>query len=369
MSFLTPLLMQRRLLFLLSILSLLMVLAACGTPGAPQPPSLQLPKRVDDLKAVRKGDKVYLSWTMPTETTDGLGIKSETKVLITICPQQWEEMPDSPCDNKEPKVTSALGRSQAVDDISSVKSKINLGYLSYTLNVKNSRGRSAAASNAVIIYLAPSVPLASNVKLNLEPDAIRVQWTSSEPPVSKYVRAMYAYRVLRNVKGESKRIAIGQLPVTAGTENFADKDFVWEKTYEYHIVGITEVVAPDGSMLPEFEGDDTLPVEIIAHDVFPPAAPEALQAVFSGQLEEGKRFIDLTWSTNQENDLAGYNVYRRGASGGMERINPELVKAPAFRDANVDPGKSYRYSVTAVDLRGNESKHSAVTTEQVPNQQ
>ena len=51
------------------------VLIGCGTPGAPQPPSLHLPKPVDDLQAIRKGDTIYLRWTVPTETTDGQGIK------------------------------------------------------------------------------------------------------------------------------------------------------------------------------------------------------------------------------------------------------------------------------------------------------
>src|SRR5438874_3696192 len=45
-------------------------LAGCGTPGAPQPPSLHLPEPVRDLRASRKGDKVTLTWTQPSETTD-----------------------------------------------------------------------------------------------------------------------------------------------------------------------------------------------------------------------------------------------------------------------------------------------------------
>jgi len=36
-------------------------LPGCGTPGAPQPPSLKLPKPVNDLQAVRKGDTVITS--------------------------------------------------------------------------------------------------------------------------------------------------------------------------------------------------------------------------------------------------------------------------------------------------------------------
>src|SRR5712692_9453865 len=55
---------------LLSSVLLTALLASCGVSGAPMPPSLELPKPVTDLRAARKGDKVYLAWTVPTQTTD-----------------------------------------------------------------------------------------------------------------------------------------------------------------------------------------------------------------------------------------------------------------------------------------------------------
>ena len=64
--------------------------------------------------------------------------------------------------------------------------------------------------------------------------------------------------------------------------------------------------------------------------------------------------------------MAGYNVYRNEKSGAPMKINAELVKTPAFRDNDVQSGHRYIYSVTAVDLRGNESAHSAVASEAVP---
>ena len=55
-------------------LGLFLATFGCAAPGPPQPPSLELPLPAADLKAVRKGDTVLLSWTLPTETTDGDGI-------------------------------------------------------------------------------------------------------------------------------------------------------------------------------------------------------------------------------------------------------------------------------------------------------
>jgi fibronectin type 3 domain-containing protein len=77
-------------------------------------------------------------------------------------------------------------------------------------------------------------------------------------------------------------------------------------------------------------------------------------------------FVDLIWTPGTENDLAGYNVYRREESGQPVRINAELVKTQAYKDSSVQSGKKYLYSVSAVDIRGNESGRSEEASEQVP---
>src|SRR6266851_4680564 len=48
----------------------LALLAGCGSPGVPLPPSLELARPVSDLRALRKGDTVYLTWSAPEVTTD-----------------------------------------------------------------------------------------------------------------------------------------------------------------------------------------------------------------------------------------------------------------------------------------------------------
>ncbi|MGH9532627.1 MAG: hypothetical protein ACRD2Q_09555, partial [Terriglobales bacterium] len=110
----------------------------------------------------------------------------------------------------------------------------------------------------------------------------------------------------------------------------------------------------------------------------PPAIPQNVQAVFAAAAQG---FIDLTWTPGADADLGGYNVYRRdpvaphrraasagdpGEFGPSHKINAELVKAPAFRDVQIERGQSYLYSVSAVDLRGNESAKSGETRETVP---
>jgi len=73
--------MPQRLPWLAALLACAL-LAACGTPGAPQPPSLQLPRTVQDLSAHRKGSKVTLVWTPPRQTTDRQNIRHPGPTVI-----------------------------------------------------------------------------------------------------------------------------------------------------------------------------------------------------------------------------------------------------------------------------------------------
>jgi hypothetical protein len=146
----------------------------------------------------------------------------------------------------------------------------------------------------------------------------------------------------------------GEVP--ASDSSFLDRNIDWEQHYTYRVAGITQVKLA-GKEPVEVEGDDSPPVEVFTHDIFPPATPTGLQAVYSGVGQ--KPFIDLTWAPNLESDLAGYNVYRHEAGASP-------VKTPSFRDTTVAPGHQYFYSVAAVDEHGNESGRSEEASERVP---
>jgi fibronectin type 3 domain-containing protein len=74
------------------------------------------------------------------------------------------------------------------------------------------------------------------------------------------------------------------------------------------------------------------------------------------------RIVDLSWSINVESDLAGYRIYRSEREGERGRLlQTDPLPSPAFRDASVQTGHRYWYSVTAVDHAGNESPASEAT--------
>lgn len=355
-----------RMRFCLLASSLLILVAGCGTPGAPQPPSLRLPKPVEDLKAVRQGDKVMLTWTAPAETTDREGIRGTT--TARIC-RSYRTRAETICQNAAADVPSLVGKKAVyTDDLTASLRNPTQDFVTYNVEVLNERGRSAGPSNAATIFLAPSMAPAQNVSAQLERDAVIIGFSGAEPPPPGSLRVNYLYRVVRSPslpgEGTAAETVVGESPARPGPGSVRDKNFVWENRYLYRVVGVTQVLSRDGKLLAEFEGEAAPPVEVNAHDIFAPGRPKGLQAVYSGV--ETQRSIDLTWTPSEEADLAGYNVYRREGMNEAARISTELVRTPSYRDATVQPGKTYFYVVTAVDARGNEGKSSEVATEKVP---
>src|SRR5215475_9176984 len=121
------------------------VLSCCGSPGVPLPPSLELAKPVTDLRAVRKGDRVYLSWTGPTLTTDHHTIRhpGATEICRSIgspvreCVTPVSKVPVSkPTEDKNSQVPPRI---KFEDDLSSQKleSANPTSVVSYAVRVLN----------------------------------------------------------------------------------------------------------------------------------------------------------------------------------------------------------------------------------------
>jgi fibronectin type 3 domain-containing protein len=106
------------------------------------------------------------------------------------------------------------------------------------------------------------------------------------------------------------------------------------------------------------ESDDSVPAIVTPRDTFPPAAPQNL-VVAEIPGDNGAVSVDLSWSINLENDLAGYRIYRSEQQREHGRsLQAELLLSPAYRDLSVQANHRYWYVVTAVDRAGNESAPS-----------
>jgi hypothetical protein len=368
-----------------------LLLASCAQTGPPLPPSLELPKPPTDLRASRKGNQVTLTWSEPTRTTDRQSVRylGPTRICRSIATEMTE------CGNpvgevSPPPATAAASKSGATkpqtyaDTLPSVVQEQNATRdVTYAVEVMNRDGRSAGLSNRVRIPAVPTLPPPADFTAQLTGDGVVLTWSGAgetSVPLSVLPSVQHRYRVYRRDLGAGKDVPAGEVSLgVAGPMRFLDSTFEWEKTYAYRIDVVSVVrwrasqcppAQSDVKTFPEcvneatVEGDDSPEVKVVAHDVFPPAVPAGLQAVFSG--EGQKPFVDLIWAPVTNADLAGYNVYRSDAGGAAVKLNSELVKSPAYRDTAVASGKTYVYSVSALDVRGNESAKSEEASETVP---
>ena len=234
----------------------------------------------------------------------------------------------------------------------------------YAVLVVNESGRSAGLSNQVQVPAAPTLPAPASFNARVTAQGILLTWSCGLPQAKALPYIQYRVRVYRRGENAQADTNVGEVEIQdCSKTELLDQSFEWEQTHLYRATVVT-VVSVLGKPEMQVEGDDTPSVKVFAHDVFPPAVPTGLQAVFSGAGQAP--FIDLVWAPVTDADLAGYNVYRHEEGAQAVKINSELVKTPAFRDSNVVAGKKYFYSVSAVDLRGNESARSEEAAESVP---
>ncbi len=366
--------MRLRLVGLIGSVLLVLAFCACGTPGAPLPPSLNLAVPVDDLIASRRGYKVDLEWTLPHKHTDRTIIKHNpvTRIcrrdgltLMAKCTVIAEVEPPSAKAPQKQKHGPPIGelRIHYVDTLPEELCLKNPGgFVLYAVEEVNASGRSAGLSNQVPIPLVPVIAAPDKLTAEVSAEGVRVSWSGPQPPQPP-PGVTYRYRILRRPVGAPAYIVLDDV-APAAEGSYLDKTFAWEQKYEYRITTLGE--AQSGRTSGAVEGEDSPSVEVFARDIYPPAQPVGLQAVFSSVGQ--KPFIDLTWAPNLESDLAGYNVFRWTKGEEPRKLNQQLIQTPSYRDEKVEAGKTYFYAVSAVDLRGNESPRSATANEAVPNQ-
>src|SRR5271166_5296663 len=194
---------------LLGCILFLTFLTGCGTPGAPQLPSLQLARPVDDLTASRKGDKVTLDWTLPRKNTDHTLVKNipESRVcrhdgtaLMSGC-TAVATVQNPKLEQKHKGEEPQAVRMKYVDTLPAQLGEQNpAGFVRYAVEILNARNRSAGLSNQVLIPGAPTIAPPEELAARVEADGVLISWTAAsvpDPPPG----LTYRYRVMRSQAG------------------------------------------------------------------------------------------------------------------------------------------------------------------------
>ena len=349
-------------------------LAGCGTQAAPQPPSLNLPDRVTDLAANRSGSQVSLTWTMPKKNTDKLLLKSV--VTARICRQEGA----GACVEAGTEVSFAPGADAAFTD--TLPADLAAGAprpLSYYVELRNRNGRSAGLSNAAEVLAGEAPAPVTRLAAEVRKTGVVLHWAPVTEQASSAIRLHRKLLTAPAAKPHEGLLAPQPEQVEqnllvdscapegrTGDCRVLDKQIRFRQSYEYRAQRVARVTV-DGKTL-ELAGELCDPVRVEAEDIFPPAVPTNLAAVATAGESGAGPNIDVSWQPVTDSNLAGYAVYRREGDGPWQRISSaEPLVPPAFRDAQIQPGHTYRYAISAIGQNGHESARSAEAEESVPN--
>jgi hypothetical protein len=305
--------------------SFCLVLSGCGYIGEPQPPALNIPQHVQDLHVLQYGDRLMIDFTIPPLTTEGLAIKE-------LGPSELAAGPNATPFDLGKWAAEAEAIPLPAEEPGSVHSEIPAAKwtgkdMVFGVRPSNAKGRKAAWSNLVSLRVQPTLPVPSGLRAEATASGVKLAWSGSEP----------SYRVLRKGPGEQKPSVLAE----TDKAEYLDATAQFDRTYEYIVQALRD----------KAESEISAPVSITPKDIFPPAVPSGLTVV------AGIGTVELAWDRNAEPDVRGYRVYRAVDTGDFQRI-VDMVDVPAYSDHEIQTGKRYRYSVTAVDQVGNESARS-----------
>jgi len=347
-------------------LGVLSLLPGCGTPGAPQPPSLGLPGLVQDLSAIRAGTAVKLKWTMPRRNTDRTMIKHE--VPVRICRSQAE---NTSCDPVGPdQMTPPGAEGEYTDNLPTELARGPARRIRYFVELRNKRERSAGLSNPAVVLAGAAPAPIEGLKAEVTKPGVVLSWTGNDE--SSAVR-LERELLTSNPKTDHGLLSAPSEPksqnllVQPGKQSRAmDTGVRVGESYQYRAQRVVRL-DENGKAL-ELDGAFSPWVLVNVQDVFPPAVPTGLVAIsIEGRDGAGGPSIDLSWQPDTDPKLVGYAVYRAEEGNDWQRISKEPPTiTPAFHDATVQAGHRYRYVVTAVDKNGHESARSAEAQETVP---
>jgi len=349
------------------ILASCLLVAGCGTPGAPQPPSLNLPDAVGDLSAVRAGGQVRLTWTMPKRNTDRTTIKED--VPVGICRREGESSVCEPAGHDQMIAPGAAG--SFTETLPPALANGSPRPLSYFVELRNRKGRSAGLSNAAVVLAGSPPAQVEGLNAEVRKLGVLLTWSASEDNSSIRLERRLLTPAPKTEHGPLAPVPeaeVQNLLVESpdGKGRAIDKAVRFGERYEYRAQRVA-LVEVNGKKL-ELDGAFSAPIDVEVKDVFPPAVPTGLVAVATAGENGGGPSIDLSWQTNTESDVAGYIVFRREDGGEWQRMAAETIVEPAFHDVQVKGGHTYQYAVSALDKGGHESARSAAAQETVPQQ-
>lgn len=338
-----------------------LTIAGCASPGPPRAPSLQLPQPVRNLTVQRIGNTVELHFTTPTNSTDKLRLRGSA-VSGKLC----RELPHQACLTVSPRTSVASSASHDphhlmtwTDTLPPALTGGPTELLTYRVEFFSPANRSAGPSNEAFTSTGQAPSPVENLHAEGSRLGTILQWTPSPTQGDVVLRR----ETLSPIQPKSKPVVWLQTnDSTSQTNRTLDTTALPATTYRYTAQRRSTLHLGDHMI--ELRSELSSPIVFTLSEIYPPPTPTGLTA--AGYSTDTSAFaIDLIWQPVNEagliTPLAGYNLYRETinaageASSPRSQLNTTPIPQPSFHDATANPAATYRYRVTAIDAKGNQS--------------
>jgi hypothetical protein len=339
----------------------------CAKIADPQPPEILIPKPATDLAARQVSYSILLSVSMPSQNTNGSPVSTLQKITVLRFsadkhPALSEPLSDAEFLKKALPILSIPaasftsyvhnGKLLIQDNFQqSTEASIPFDDFQYAVLFVNNKNQAAGISNRVRINLIPIPSPPDGLSAIVTEHSIQLKWNAPLQSMDASQSPRIAgYNIYRSETKDT--FSSAPLSDPLGEAEYEDRSFEFNKTYYYTVRTIGSLQNPLAESLPS----ET--IAVAARDTFPPSPPSDFKALMEG------RTVILLWAPSLSSDVAGYKIYRQEkGSPARHSLQNKLISSWSFRDKDVAPGKSFEYSILAVDLSENESEAAKSTVE------
>lgn len=323
--------------------SMILVLSGgCGLKRKPRPPEQVVPASPVALKVEAEAQGVRVSCAVPERNSDGSALTDLEAIEFQraslaepdcpSCPVSFSKVGEVPY-SYSPGEPMARGRVSLLDRLE------RPGLYRYRALARNSQGQPSKPSGAVQLYWDVPPGQVEGLVVSVGDQRVELTW-------SPVVRAgdgrglspeEVAYQVFRSRKGAGFGVApLNPSPISQNS--FTDVAVQNQVVYAYRVRAVRKV----GERI--VPGPFSQAVEAVPQRLLPLGPPAGL-VVFPTAVG-----VRLVWEGGPGKGVSGYRVYRAmGSAGPWEALSLDPVVTPFFDDLNVQPGRTYWYSVSTLD--------------------
>lgn len=307
-------------------------------------PELRAPAPPDDLSAVSRDNRVYLTWWRPTKNMSGKPLRDLMEFRIYRRQVGEGEKGTPPVQIARVRATLpenaqvSDGRYRYVDEGEGEGLAYEREY-AYFVRAVGFGEEIGPPSPEVTVRVRPAPLPPTDLRAEAGDGYVILTWT---PPRLGSDGRELTSPVYYNLYRGTSPSSFGDRPVNPepiAETRYTDLGLHNEVAY-YYVVRATDTASP-----PWHESRDSNEVRAVPSDSTPPARPRHLTFAIAA---EGVR---LYWDPNPDPEVAGYFIYRSTHSGvGYRRLNASPQVQTTFLDlVSLPSGSVLYYAVSAVD--------------------